>query len=153
LLFILAVYGIFFQSIARRQAMLVFAFVSIVGTTPVPPILVFFSSFEEEFADDIRSAAFYYFSFPFSDRSVQLFLSETAQLFTSNCVHNQLCSLVHVKIDVFSSVKSEIVGVYAFFALLADALFEVGADDVGWILLFRFFTLFEFINIVIEGAE
>lgn len=46
---------IFLELVSGREAMLVLASVSVVGTAPIPPILVLLDGFQEEFTDDIRS--------------------------------------------------------------------------------------------------
>ncbi len=44
-------------------------------------------------------------------------------------------------------------GVDAFLSLLTQALFEVGADNVGRVFLLRFLSLLESVHIVVKGVK
>lgn len=61
--------------------------------------------------------------------------------------------MVDIEVDDFRPVKGEIVGIDAFLSLLAEALLEVGAHDVGRVFLLGLFSLLKPIDVVVEGVE
>lgn len=142
-----------FEFIAWRQAVFVFATITIVWAAPVPTILIFFHCLEEKFAHDIRSASFHYLSFLLSNHLVQFFFSKLTELLSSYCIHNKLSSLVNIKVDFLGPIQSEVVRVDTFFSLLAKTLFEVRTDNVGRVFVFVRIISFESIDISIERIE
>jgi hypothetical protein len=44
-------------------------------------------------------------------------------------------------------------GIETFLSLLAEALFEVGTDNVGRVFLLRFLTFLESIDVIVEGVK
>lgn len=130
-----------FELVSGRKAMLVFADFSI-RAVPFPTVLVFFNSFKEELADDFRSCSFHHLLFFYSEMLVKFIFSELAKLFPSDGVHDQLGSLINIQIDFLISVKSQVVGVNTFLAFLAQALFKVRTNSVGWIAIVRIIAVF-----------
>lgn len=57
--------------------------------------------------------------------------------------------MVHIKIDFLSSIESQIVGVNAFFALLAESLFEIRTDNIRRVFLL-FLGFFEAVHVVVK---
>lgn len=114
--------------------MLVFASLSI-RTTPFPPVLALFSSFQEKFTHDLRPGTLHHFQFFFAQNLVNFVLRKLTKLLTTNRVHDKLSSLVNVQVNLLSSVQGQIVRVNTLLTLLAKTLLEVGADSVGWILV------------------
>lgn len=76
--------------------MLVFASISVVGTVPIPAVLVLLDSLEEEFTDDVRFESFYHLSFFLADGLWQLLFSQWAEFFSANSIHDKLSSLINI---------------------------------------------------------
>lgn len=112
--------------------MLIFTGLS-VGAIPFPSILVFFNSLKEEFADDFGSGTFHHFLLFLAKDFSKFFFRQVVELLASDGVHNELGSLINIKIDFLVSVECKVVGVNTFFAFLAESLLEVRTDSVGWV--------------------
>lgn len=131
---------IFSQPISWRETMLVFTNVTI-WTMPFPTIFVLFSSFQKEFTDNFGSCSFHHLKLFFSQKFIEIIFWKLAHFFSSDCVHDQLSSLINIQIDFLSSVKSEIMWVNTFLSFLAKSLFEIRANFVGWIIIIWVITV------------
>ncbi len=123
---------VFFEDVARRKAMFVFTCLAI-WTIPFPSVLIFFNSLKEELADDFWSGTFHHLLLFLAEDFSKFFLGQVIKFLASNCVHDQLGSLINVKINFFVSVQCQIVRVNAFFSLLTESLLKVRTNSVGWV--------------------
>ena len=100
---------------------------------PFPSILVFFNSLKEELANNFGSGTFHHFLLFLAENFSEFFFGQVVELLASDGVHDELDSLINVKIDFLVSVECKVVGVKTFFALLTKSLLEVRTNSVSWV--------------------
>lgn len=99
--------------------MFVLAPISIVGTVPIPAILLLFHRFKEEFTNDVRLTSLDHLFFFLANLLPQLVLGQFVELFPSDSVHNKLNPLVDIQIDLFSPIKGQVMRIDTLFSFLA----------------------------------